>query len=51
MTWRRSTRRIVRRGLLGFLMLQVSAVASLMGVTKIRKIVRGLNVQPLPAAG
>jgi cardiolipin synthase len=50
MTWRRSTRRIVRRGLLGFLMLQVSAVASLMGVTKIRKIVRGLNVQPLPAA-
>jgi len=49
MTWRRSTRRIVRRGLLGFLMLQVSAVASLMGVTKIRKIVRGLNVEPLPA--
>jgi cardiolipin synthase len=50
MSLRRSTRRIARRGMLAFLLLQISAVASLMGVTKIRKIVRGLNVEPLPAA-
>lgn len=47
MSLRASTRRIVRRGLLGMLLLQIAAVASLMGGTKVRKMLRGRNVTPL----
>ena len=50
MSLRESTRRMLRRGLLGFLLLQVSAVGSLMGATKIRKILRGRHVAPLKPA-
>lgn len=51
MSLRESTRRILRRGFLGFLLVQVSAVGSLMAATKVRKVLRGRNVVPLqPAA-
>ncbi|MET0449404.1 MAG: phospholipase D-like domain-containing protein [Aeromicrobium sp.] len=50
MSLRESTRRILRRSLVAFLLMQVGAVASLMGVTKIRKILRGHNVDPLQPA-
>lgn len=46
-----STRRILKRGLLGFLLIQISAIGSLMGATKVRKIMRGRNVAPLKPAG
>lgn len=50
MSLRASTRRIVRRGLIGALLVQIAAVASLMGGTKVRKMLRGRNVAPLPPA-
>lgn len=50
MSLRASTRRIVRRGLIGALLVQVAAVVSLMGGTKVRKMLRGRNVAPLPPA-
>lgn len=50
MSLRDSTRQMIRHGLIGFLLLQVSAVASLMGATKIRKIFRDRHVAPLKAA-
>ncbi|MGA8850329.1 MAG: phosphatidylserine/phosphatidylglycerophosphate/cardiolipin synthase family protein [Aeromicrobium sp.] len=44
---RRSTRELFRRGLVGFLLLQVVAVVSLMGADRIRRMVRGSNVDEL----
>ncbi|MFI5428115.1 phosphatidylserine/phosphatidylglycerophosphate/cardiolipin synthase family protein [Aeromicrobium sp. UC242_57] len=42
---------MLRRGLIGLLLVQIAAVASLMGGTKVRKMLRGRNVAPLkPAA-
>lgn len=50
MSLRDSTRRMIRQGLIGFLLLQVTAVGTLMGATKIRKIFRDRHVAPLKAA-
>lgn len=50
MSLRASTRLMLRRGLLGALIVQIAAVASLMGGTKIRKMLRGRNVAPLRPA-
>lgn len=43
-----SPRRFLRRIVLGMLGIQVAAVASLMATTKVRKILRGKGVPPLP---
>ncbi len=50
MSLRESTRRMIRRGLLDFVLLQVLAIGTLMGATKIRKIFRDRHVAPLEAA-
>lgn len=45
-----STRGLLRRGIIGFLLVQVVAVASLMGADRVRRLVRGSKVEPLPPA-
>ena len=50
MSVRRSTRELMRRGLMGFLMVQVAAVVSLMGADRLRRMKRASNVPKLPAA-
>jgi cardiolipin synthase len=50
MSFRRSTRQALRRAVLAVLSVQFAAVASLMAGTKVRKLLRGRNVAPLPPA-
>jgi cardiolipin synthase len=47
MSLRQSTRRVLRRVLLGTILAQITAIASLMVTTKVRKILRGRNIPPL----
>ncbi|RLV56992.1 phosphatidylserine/phosphatidylglycerophosphate/cardiolipin synthase family protein [Aeromicrobium phragmitis] len=49
MPWSKlSARQLLRRFLLGFLMVQTAAIASLMATTRVRKILRGKGTAPLP---
>ncbi|NRQ50299.1 phospholipase D-like domain-containing protein [Aeromicrobium stalagmiti] len=50
MSLRQNTRRLIRRGLLAFLALQVAAVASLMGADRARRFVRGHHAASLKPA-
>ncbi len=47
---RGSTSELMRRGLLGFLLVQVVAVLSLMGADRLRRMIRGSRDEPLPPA-
>lgn len=49
MPWSKlSARQLLRRFLLGFLMVQTAAIASLMATTRVRKMLRGKGIEPLP---
>lgn len=50
MSVNRSTPGLLRRGLIGFLLLQVAAVASLMAGDKLRRMIRSSHVEPLSPA-
>ncbi|AWB92757.1 phospholipase D-like domain-containing protein [Aeromicrobium chenweiae] len=50
MSLSRSTRRLVRQGLLATLVAQVTAVATLMGADRVRRLMRGRRVPDLPPA-
>jgi cardiolipin synthase len=47
---RRSAGELVRRGIVGFLLVQLAAVASLMAVDRARRLLRRTNTAPLPPA-
>ncbi|MFD1861222.1 phosphatidylserine/phosphatidylglycerophosphate/cardiolipin synthase family protein [Aeromicrobium camelliae] len=49
MPWSKlSARQLLRRFLLGFFMVQTAAIASLMATTRVRKMLRGKGIEPLP---
>ena len=48
MSLRASTRRILRRGFLTMVALQIATIGTLMIVTKVRKIIRGRAATPFP---
>ncbi|MCW2851135.1 MAG: cardiolipin synthase, partial [Nocardioides sp.] len=50
MSLRESTRRLVRQGLLSMLVAQVTAVVSLMGADRVRRLLRGRHIPSLPPA-
>ncbi|WP_293786021.1 phosphatidylserine/phosphatidylglycerophosphate/cardiolipin synthase family protein [uncultured Aeromicrobium sp.] len=49
MPWSKlSARQLLRRFIVGFLVVQIGAIASLMATTRLRKMLRGKGTEPLP---
>ena len=51
MSFRRSSRHLIRRGALAVLAAQVAAIASLMGADRLRRVLRGRKIPGLDPAG